>query len=432
MKIVRLSAENIKRLTAVEISPEGTLVTITGKNGAGKSSVLDSIAYALGGKELVPAEPIRRGELSARVTVDLGEFVVTRTFKRDVPDGPTKSTLVVKTKDGASYASPQKMLDQLLGQLTFDPMAFAQSSAKEQSDTLRQLVGLDFSDLDEVRQKLYNERTNVNRVVQDKKALFESLKHYDGVPAEEISMTEVSIEMQKAEQARVAAQQAQREVDRLDSDLKMLATEKATMQARFDELSRELNKLSKRLDEQNSAMADLAKTLETKTEAAKKLAEAVPDASAIQARISEIEDVNQKVRANIARAKVLSALTVATKRSQELTDELKQVDVIKAERLSSVKFPIDGLSFGEHGILFNGVPFEQASTAERLKVSVAIGLALNPKLKVLLVRDGSNLDSDNLKLLASMAEQADAQVWLERVAESKDGVGILIEDGHLA
>ena len=58
MQIVELRAENVKRLSAVTIRPTGPVVEITGKNEAGKSSVLDSIWMALGGAE-VPVQAIQ-------------------------------------------------------------------------------------------------------------------------------------------------------------------------------------------------------------------------------------------------------------------------------------------------------------------------------------------------------------------------------------
>src|SRR5262245_55130191 len=119
LRIVKLEAANVKRLTAVAIEPDGNLVVIGGKNGAGKSSVLDSIAFALGGKDLLCEEPLRNGTEKGHVSVDLGDLHVRRTF---TPDGG--STLVVANADGARYPSPQKVLDALVGKLCFDPLDF--------------------------------------------------------------------------------------------------------------------------------------------------------------------------------------------------------------------------------------------------------------------------------------------------------------------
>ncbi|MCR4294647.1 MAG: AAA family ATPase, partial [Elusimicrobia bacterium] len=160
MKIVRLSTENVKRLSAVHITPDGSMVVIGGENGAGKTSVLDSIWYALGGKGALPGQPVRKGEKRAKVTLDLGEMIVVRTI---TPDGG--GSLKVTSKEGATFPSPQTMLDKLVGILSFDPLAFARLPAKEQAETLRKLAGLDFAAQDGQRRTLYEQRTEVNRDV---------------------------------------------------------------------------------------------------------------------------------------------------------------------------------------------------------------------------------------------------------------------------
>jgi hypothetical protein len=106
------------------------------------------------------------------------------------------------------------------------------------------------------------------------------------------------------------------------------------------------------------------------------------------------------------------------------TNTLDMIDAKKQKMLDDAEFPIDGLAVDDHQVLFNDIPLEQASTAEQLRVSVAIGLALNPSLKVLLVKGGNDLDSASLKLIAEQAAEADAQIWMERVSESKEGVGV--------
>ena len=119
LKIIRLIAENVKKLRAIQITPEGHIVQISGPNAAGKTSVLDCIWYALGGGSSLPEEPIRRGAAKAEIHIDLGEMIVTRTFTHK------GSYLKVLSKDGLEWKSPQKVLDKLLGKLSFDPLAFA-------------------------------------------------------------------------------------------------------------------------------------------------------------------------------------------------------------------------------------------------------------------------------------------------------------------
>ena len=115
MKIVKLTAENIKKLRAVEIVPQGNVVKISGKNEQGKTTVLDSIFWALGGTKAIQEEPIRQGETKASIRLELDDLVVTRTFT------PGNSYLKVENKEGTSFKSPQAMLDKLVGKLSFDP-----------------------------------------------------------------------------------------------------------------------------------------------------------------------------------------------------------------------------------------------------------------------------------------------------------------------
>jgi hypothetical protein len=177
----------------------------------------------LGGVSLVPSEPIRRGETEAKIEIDLGDFIVTRKFKREKLEdatvgrtaiyGDTRSTLLVRTKEGLSYPSPQAVLDKLLGKLSFDPLAFARSTPKEQARVLRTLVGIDTTELDTKRKAAFDRRTVKNRVLTAAKLAFDALPKYPNVPDEPVSMDEVSAAMLKADEARAVVQSLQRAVD---------------------------------------------------------------------------------------------------------------------------------------------------------------------------------------------------------------------------
>src|SRR5580693_6116932 len=123
LRIISLEAENFKRLVAVAIKPDGSMIVISGRNGAGKSSILDAVAVAIGGKKAAPAEPIRKGQDKAEINLDLGRYKVRRTFKRG-DDGEVTSALYLEQADGSRPRSPQAMLDDLMGELAFDPLDF--------------------------------------------------------------------------------------------------------------------------------------------------------------------------------------------------------------------------------------------------------------------------------------------------------------------
>ncbi|MGA2435603.1 MAG: ATP-binding protein, partial [Bryobacteraceae bacterium] len=170
MKIIRLEAENIKRLRAVRIDPTGNVVQITGRNGQGKTSILDALWWALSGQAAIQGQPIRSGENRARIRLDLGEIVVERRFKRQ-EDGEVTTELRVENAEGVRYGSPQRMLDALFGELTFDPLAFARMTPKEQFETLRRFVpGVDFAAIDAAQQADYDRRTTLNRQAKEARA----------------------------------------------------------------------------------------------------------------------------------------------------------------------------------------------------------------------------------------------------------------------
>jgi energy-coupling factor transporter ATP-binding protein EcfA2 len=431
MRIVKLVAENIKRLTAVEITPTGDLILIGGRNGAGKSSVLDAIMYALGGASVVPSEPIRLGETEARITVDLGDMLVTRKFTRTDSD-EIKSSVKVANKDGSIFPSPQAMLDKLLGRLTFDPLQFAHDDPKKQDATLRALVGLDTTLLDGKRKSAVEKRADLNRRVASAAGRLVQLPRHDGMPEGEIPLGEVSTEMRRAEELRQLASEAGQAVSKAKDALAGSEQRIAGSVSRIRLLKEQLEEATKELDILNAKKLTQTDELLARQQAELAAVQAVPNVEDIQLRLSEIEIINAKVRENRAFLEAKKSHAGIAAEVQVINTEIAALDAQKESLLTSAKFPVDGLGISDDGVTFNGVPFVQASTAEQLRVSVAIGLALHPKLKVLLIRNGNALDEDSLRAVAEQAATADAQIWMEYVTKSAEGVSVLIEDGAVA
>ena len=427
--IVSLQSENVKRIKAIRIQPDGALVVISGDNGAGKTSVLDSIEYALGGEKSLPPEAIRRGEKGARVVIDLGDLVVTRKWT------PKGTSLTVAAKDGARYPSPQAILDKLVGSLSFDPLAFAKMKPAAQLETLRRLVGLDFTAAEAERKRLYDERTLVNRQADQAKARTAAMPQHDDAPAEPVSLSDLLAEQdglnaKLRERDALAAQANERTREREQALFNV-----ATADDRVSEIDAKIADLQKKREawaaakqRAEQAAAD-AKDAQVQAQAAVD-AFAEPDFADVRRRIGEVEQTNAKVRENADRAKAQREADEHKAKSDALTAKIDALDKAKAAAIAAAAFPVEGLSVGESGVTFADLPFEQASGAEQLRVSLAMGIALNPKLRVLLIRDGSLLDAESLAIVAEMAQAAGAQVWLERVG--KGAGGVVIEDGEVA
>lgn len=408
MKIVKLEAQNIKRLKAVTIEPDGSLIVIGGNNGQGKSSTLDAIEYALGGKSAVCEVPIREGERSAKTVLDLEDIIVTRTFS------PTGGTLTVTSKDATEppLKSPQAVLDALVGRLSFDPLSFATMRDDARLSTLKDVVGLDFSELDQKRQTAFDERTQINREGKALKARFDEAGSFPAAPTDEVSVAGLMAELETAQEHNKANDEIVDSRDRAQISREIASTAVDELEKKLHEAKHCLETTEATLAEKQALLADITRA----------------DEQVVRDKIASAETVNSQVRANKQREEIDSGLVAKKTISQCLSDDIAAIDKQKSDAMSGAKFPIEGLSFDENGVLYEGLPFDQASDAKKLRVSVAMGIAMNPKLKVLLIRNGSLLDEDNMRMVAEMAAENDAQVWLERVGKGKE-CSVIIEDG---
>jgi len=414
-RILKLRVQNVKGVTDAVVEPgENSLVVIGGRNGQGKSSVLDSIVYALGGKKAMPKEPIRQGEDDAEIVLELEDVVVTRrmTAKTD--------RLEVCSREGAKFKSPQAMLDRLVGRLSFDPLAFARlgetaAGRREQAELVMQLGGLDFSELDAKRQAAFDKRTDINRDLKNVRARLEQMPHHEDAPEEEVSVTDLAGELQKAQDHNSA-------IDRVRD---------AATDARITagEIAEEIEQLQERIKEREVAFEAAKKEAEAKDKERVELGDEI-DAAPIIERMRGAEEANSKVRENHAHDAEAEALQKLAQEADALTTKLQDLDEEKAAAIRKAELPVAGLGFTEDGLSLNDIPFNQASASEKLRTSVAMGMAANPGLRVMLIDQGSELDPANMGLLAEMAEEAEAQIWMCRVSEGEECT-VIMENGQV-
>lgn len=427
MRILELEIENFKKIGNARIVAHEHVNSIGGKNAAGKSSTLDAIISVLCGKKNRPAYPLKKGAKSGSVKIKFdgdSELHQTGLTAELTYDDKGKQTLVVMSDDGFEAPSPQGIMDALYT-VGFDPLRFTRLSGKEQVDELKKVVGLDFSEQEKERDTLYRERTQVNNQGKALKARVEGMARHPDAPAVELDVSALMDE-QKRRQAVNAANTKHRnrvqelidaslaaelEVKNLDSEIARLMDKLAAAKSEFHRLVDEAAK------EQQNALA-------LKDEPADEIEEQIRNAGSI----------NRKVAENKLRAEQEAELQTLRERSEELTGQINQIDADKAKALEEAKWPVPGLGFDSDGVTLNGLPFEQASSSQQLKVSTAIGMALNPRLKVLIIRDGSLLDDNSLRELCDEVKANDYQLWIERVAETPDEEArctLVIEDGSV-
>ncbi|GKT09787.1 AAA family ATPase [Desulforhabdus sp. TSK] len=443
LKIIRLAAENIKKLRAVQITPEGHIVQISGPNAAGKTSVLDSIWYALGGGQALPEEPIRKGAAKAEIRLDLGEMLVTRTFTHK------GSYLKVMNKEGLEWKSPQKVLDQLLGKLSFDPLAFARLDEGKQRELLLSLVTIPLSyehlqrlsgipaqengdpigAMNAVYKTVYEQRADHHRNAKRLEAVVAAVEIPPGMETvQPVSATQLLSERKRLEEENGRNDGMRRE---------LLGFERSheALKERRDELEQKKQDLLRQLQETEDLISGTESLLESSQEEVLRAVSAVRDLvdhdlSEIDARITQADELN-RIAADMARRRELKdELELELKGASECTAKLDAIARYKTELMERTDFPVAGLDFRNGKVVYNGVPVSQASTAEKLRVGMAIAMALNPRLRIIRIEDGSLLDRESWRGIEEMARQGDYQVWIETVAD-EPGQGIYIYDGQV-
>lgn len=419
LTIVKLQAEHFKRLRVVEISPAGEVVTLGGNNSQGKSSVLDAIMAVFCGEKARPERPIHDGETKARVAVELGsegkvELVVTLSISEAGP------SLKVARADGGVIAKPQQYLDALTGGgFSFDPLDFARAKPADQRETLLRLVGLDFSEIEGRRATAFEDRTLVKRQLKEAEAQLKAAPFDPTAPAEEADAAALRAEFKKASDAET-------EFARKEGAYKATRQRIETGKTVIADLEKKIAQLQKDLADSRKLLVDL----EAQAEAEKQAAEGIEvyDLDDINRRLAEVDQVNRKVAANREHARLKDLVRKHQTESDKLTAAIEKCDAEKQALLAKAPFPVAGLGFDETGVTFNGQPFSQASQAEKVKVSVAMAMALNPRLRVITIREGALLDAQSRATVAAMARERGVQVWMEDVGEHAD-TDFVLEDG---
>jgi len=413
MRIVRLEVEDFKRIEAIEIRPEGEAVEITGKNEQGKSSVLDAIEAALGGKRHQPQEPIRRGAERARIVLDLGDLVVERVWTERT------DRLLVKNPEGAIFPRGQEKLEALFNSLAFDPLAFLRQGDREQREQLLELIGVDLEAFDTERKTLYDQRRDTGRDLRQAEAELAAAAEPEGeVPEDEVSIQAVTAELEEVNrkvaenatirQALVARRgRLEQAEETAESRREAVAAARRTM----EQAELQLKAAEEQVALQKKAVAEDEKRVS-------KLKE--PDAAAVKTRLAGAEELNRKVRQRQARATLSKRVADLTAAVDRVTKGIEAVDQKKATALQKAKMPVAGLEVTEEGLTWKGTPLSQEALSRRVRICTAISAALNPELKIALVRDGNDLDDE---VLAAFYDEAKAagleQVWVER----RTGIG---------
>ncbi len=431
MKILELRAENFKRLSVVEITPQGRIVEITGANGEGKTSTLDAIWAALGGKNAIPEQPIRVGHETARIQVKLGEqpgapvYIVERKFT------PKDSYIKVTDAAGSKHAKPETILKGLMGEIGFDPLAFMRMDAKQHYEVLRGLVKIDV-DIDALNRKratLYEERTAIGRDLKSAEGAVASIAVPADLPDEAPDIAAITERLANVDKHNSGIRELGVKRDQIAENVRVITAGVDRFNDQIVELQRQIATIEAGrtvcLTNFSAASASLEEAERIVTSAG-----SLVDPAEIASELQRASVIEEGFRLQKQKIDASARVSTLTRQQEGMSAEIDAIDKTKQRAIAEAKMPIDGLAFADDSVVFKGLSLAAASSAEQLRVSAAIGAALNPKLRVLLVRDGSLLDSKSFLALSQFAETADMQIWVEKVDESGE-VGVVLVDGHI-
>ncbi len=408
LRVIELRAIDFKRLHAVAIAPsDKCVVVVKGPNEAGKTSAIDAMIAALGGNRRAPDQPVRTGAASASVTVTIGDpeprYSVTRTFK----DGRTYLSVKALTPDGeAKLSGAQGFLDGLVADISFNPLAFANAASKDQMRMLLAAIGAaERHELAQGRRAaIYDQRTEVNRAAASLKA--ELAARPDPAPDRQLAqvpdaefakrLNDANAHNLKRQQLRGQIEQGQQQLAGIDDEIKTLHDRIRAAESRRTQLQNSIAGTRQLLD---STPPDV-------------------DTSQITAALTRNYQANDAARRQAAARTRATQLREVEARADTLTAQLADIDggLCKLVEESDIGRTVPGLAVTAAGeIMHNGVPFSQASGMRRLEISCLIGMAANPKLRVLVIDEGDRLDPAALKHLEEIATKYDFQIWMTAV-----------------
>ena len=401
MKIHQLEIENVKRVKAVKITPaQNGLTIIGGKNGQGKTSVLDALAWGLGGDRFRPSAAQREGSTlppNIHITMNNGLVVERKGKNSDL-----------KVIDPRGEKSGQQLLNSFVEQLALDLPRFMQASGKEKASTLLHIIGVEdqLNTLEQQETEVYNRRHAIGQIADQKEKYAKEQPFHPGVPQAPVSAAEL-IRQQQA----ILAQNG--ENDRKRQNLARLQQQAAAVQAQIDEL----------LAKQQTLQNDLA--------TARKSALDLQDESTaeLEANITQIDEINRKVRANLDKDKAEEDAREYRKQYDSLSRELDAVRTRKTDLLQNADLPLPELAVQEGELLYKGKRWDCTSGSDQLQVATAIVRRLNPQCEFVLLDKLEAFDLDTLNAFGDWLENEGLQVIATRVSTGGE-CSIIITDGY--
>jgi len=436
MRVISLEAENVLRFKSVRVITKDELIEIKGENSAGKSSLINLIIMAFGGKKEFPDQVIRKGakkginkvKIDGDPTLGIPPFTIVQTISEK------SDTTKIIPDEFLKGETPRSFLDKIKGKIGFDPWDFIKQDKKKQRKMLLDMIGVDADKMDAEEKSAFDKRTELGRILKISEAKIRDAVVYEGVGTEEIKVAELTDKLQKAIKGNQEITNRKEANERLRADAIEIKNKRIPdCEARVATLKADLAKAESELATLNQELVDSRKKYNTEKD---DLALTFPtNTTEIETEIANIESTNSKIRHNSKVASDIAEKNAAQAAWDAADKEVECIRTRNAETIQKANIPILGLTFDADGLLYNGFPIEQCSTSEKLMIGATMGIKLNPTMRVLTFKDGSLLSSTNKAMLKQILKDNDFQCWFEEVSSreeyDKENSGIFIESGEI-
>lgn len=408
VKINSLELENVKRVKAVKLEPTASGLTVVGgKNNQGKTSVLDAIAWALGGAKYKPSQAQREGSLvEPQLHIELSNGMVVERLGKN---GSLKVT------DPSGQKGNQSLLDGFISQFALDLPKFMEADKNTKAKILLQIIGVGdkLSAFDKQESELYNRRTEIGRIADQKKKYADEMVQWDGVPEEIVSAAEL-IQQQQEILARNGRNQE------LRNQAKNLEAQKTLLEQRIEEAQKALNTM-------HEQFAELMEKLSIANTNAKDLQD--ESTAELEESIANIDSTNAKVRDNLNKQRAQEEADEYKRQYGDLTTQIEEVRKSRMELLNGVEMPLDDLSVQDGELVYKGQKWDNMSGSDQLKVATAIVRKTNPQCGFVLLDKLEQMDIDTMNEFGKWLQDNNLQAIATRVSTG-DECSIFIEDGY--
>lgn len=416
IRINKLEIENVKRVKAVKLKPSDTGLTIIGGNNQqGKTSVLDAITWALGGNKYRPSNAKNESSVIPpiiKLTMSNGLVVERKGKNSDL-----------KVIDPRGEKAGQQLLDSFVEELALNLPKFMNQSSKEKANTLLQIIGVGdkLAELEQEEKEAYNQRHAIGQIADQKEKYAKEQVYYPDAPQQLVSASDLIKRQQE-----ILAKNGQNQIHR--NNLKELEASQVLDKEKYEQITAKIEELTREKEGLGSLINSRAENIEL----AKKTVEELQDESTaeLEASIENIEQLNEKVRANLSKEKAEEDVQGYRDQYSRLSTIINDIRKKKTDLLNSANLPLEGLMVDDGELLYKGYKWDSMSGAEQLKVATAIVRKLNPDCGFVLMDKLEQMDLDTLKEFGQWLEQEGLQVIATRVSKG-DECSIIIEDGHV-